>query len=189
MVKLIDLVHEIHERSIWQVMLVYVGGSWAMLDRIDMAESRFGLPAWVFGAAFILLVLGLIGVATIAAWPKIRRRELPPTPPSEERPPEMDRREILGEPGAAPASPHVFMPRSGRPARITILTGLAFFVVVLVLSELMGYLAGIGYLPEAAVPLTLLLVVALWPTSMILAFILTYRSENRLGETTRASGC
>jgi len=196
MVKLSALIDQIHHRSIWQVSLVYVGGAWAMLDRIDMAETRFGLPGWVFDAAMIVLVVGLLAVLVIASWPKMQRRRTPQTTPSDEirperiRPveppaeevlgddirlgptgqqPKIQRRLEYGEPGA-PASPHVFMPRLWPPARNAILASLACFVFIFMTLELV---------PSSMLAVTWLVMLALWPTAMTLAFVLTYRREIR----------
>ena len=39
------LIGEIHHRSLWQVLLIYVGGAWVCYEIIDTVTSRFGLPA------------------------------------------------------------------------------------------------------------------------------------------------
>ena len=60
-----DLVQEIHRRSMWQVLLIYVGGSWVVWEAIEGISSTAGLPDWVPGAALILILIGLpIVVAT-----------------------------------------------------------------------------------------------------------------------------
>ncbi len=54
-----NLIREIHRRSLWQVLGIYVGVSWIVLQVIDVIGSNFGLPGWVPPAALILLLLGL----------------------------------------------------------------------------------------------------------------------------------
>jgi TolB-like protein len=53
------IITEIHRRSIWQVLLVYVGAAWACFELIDAVAQRLELPAWLPGFAIILFLLGL----------------------------------------------------------------------------------------------------------------------------------
>ena len=53
------LIREVHERSLWQALAVYLGASWAVLEAVGFFEERFGLPDWLVPAALILLLLGL----------------------------------------------------------------------------------------------------------------------------------
>lgn len=49
----------------WQALGIFVGGSWAGLQVVDLFIDRGYLPEWVFGAVLLLLVVGLpIVVAT-----------------------------------------------------------------------------------------------------------------------------
>ena len=54
-----DLIREIHRRSIWQVLAIYVGGSWVVWEAIEGISGTAGLPDWVPGAALILILIGL----------------------------------------------------------------------------------------------------------------------------------
>ena len=54
-----QLIHEIHRRSLWQVLAIYVAASWAVLEAADVIVARFSLPEWVYGAAIMLLLVGL----------------------------------------------------------------------------------------------------------------------------------
>ncbi len=54
-----QLIQEIHRRSLWQVLLVYVGASWVVLEAADVMVARLALPEWVYGAAIVLLLVGL----------------------------------------------------------------------------------------------------------------------------------
>ncbi len=53
------LIHEIHRRSLWQVLLIYVGASWVVLEAADVLVERLALPDWVYGVAIVLLLVGL----------------------------------------------------------------------------------------------------------------------------------
>lgn len=53
------LVSEIHQRSIWQVLGIYVAGSWVALEVAGTITESFGLPEWFPAFALALLVLGL----------------------------------------------------------------------------------------------------------------------------------
>ncbi len=54
-----ELIHEIHRRSLWQVLGIYVAASWIVLQVVDVIGNNFGLPEWVPPAALILLLIGL----------------------------------------------------------------------------------------------------------------------------------
>ncbi len=52
-------------RSLWQVLALYAGASWVVLQVVDVVKDNMGLPDWVFPFALILLLIGLpIIVAT-----------------------------------------------------------------------------------------------------------------------------
>jgi hypothetical protein len=53
------LIHELHHRSVWQVLLVFVGAGWAVLEVIDTFIERGLLPDWTFNGAVLVLLLGL----------------------------------------------------------------------------------------------------------------------------------
>ncbi|MCK5448626.1 MAG: hypothetical protein KAJ43_10820, partial [Gemmatimonadetes bacterium] len=46
-------------RSFWQVLAVYIGASWVVLQVVDVVKDNMGLPDWVFPSALILLLIGL----------------------------------------------------------------------------------------------------------------------------------
>lgn len=54
-----NLVREIHSRSLWQVLGIYLVGSWIALQVVDVLANNFGLPEWFPAFALALLVLGL----------------------------------------------------------------------------------------------------------------------------------
>jgi tetratricopeptide (TPR) repeat protein len=62
------LIHEIHRRSLWQVLGLYLAGSWLALQVVETLTESAGLPAWVPAMALVLLVIGLpvvLGTAVV----------------------------------------------------------------------------------------------------------------------------
>jgi len=53
------IVHEIHRRSLWQVLGIYLAGSWVALQVVETLAESMSLPEWVQPFAIVLLVLGL----------------------------------------------------------------------------------------------------------------------------------
>ena len=60
------LLREIHRRSLWQILGVYLGGSWGVLQAVDFMTGFAGLPDWTPGFAFVLLMIGLPVVTATA---------------------------------------------------------------------------------------------------------------------------
>lgn len=61
------LARTIHQRSVWQVLAVYLLGSWVLLRAVDLLTLSTGLPEWTPSMALVLLLIGLpITVATAA---------------------------------------------------------------------------------------------------------------------------
>jgi len=57
-------------RSVWQVLILYLGASWGVLEVVDVLKDNMGLPDWVFPFAVVLLLIGLpimLGTAVIQA--------------------------------------------------------------------------------------------------------------------------
>ncbi|MFO7587360.1 MAG: hypothetical protein R6X22_04735 [Gemmatimonadota bacterium] len=54
-----NLLQEIHDRSMWQILGIYLGSSWLVLQVVDTLNSIVGMPWWVIRAAFVLLIIGL----------------------------------------------------------------------------------------------------------------------------------
>ena len=50
---------EIHRRSLWQVVGIYVVVSWIVLQVVDVLANNFGLPPWFPAFALVFLLLGL----------------------------------------------------------------------------------------------------------------------------------
>ncbi|MCZ6824785.1 MAG: hypothetical protein O7E50_03790, partial [Gemmatimonadetes bacterium] len=53
------LIHEIHRRSLWQVLGIYVVSSWIVFEVAQTLTEGLGLPDWVPPLALILLLIGL----------------------------------------------------------------------------------------------------------------------------------
>jgi tetratricopeptide (TPR) repeat protein len=74
--RLKQLIHEIHRRSLWQVLGIYLVASWAVLQVADTMASALGLPDWFPPLALALLVVGLpIVLATAFVQEGTRSRE------------------------------------------------------------------------------------------------------------------
>ena len=59
MERLRQLIHEIHRRSLWQVLGIYLVASWAVLQVVDTLVGTLGLPEWFPPLALALLLVGL----------------------------------------------------------------------------------------------------------------------------------
>ncbi|NIP60643.1 MAG: tetratricopeptide repeat protein [Gemmatimonadetes bacterium] len=53
------LIGEIHRRSLWQVLAIYVVASWIVFEVVQTLTEGLGLPAWFPSFAFVLLLIGL----------------------------------------------------------------------------------------------------------------------------------
>ena len=53
------LIHEIHRRSLWQVLGLYLAGSWVALQVVGQLAQSVGFPEWVEPFALVLLIIGL----------------------------------------------------------------------------------------------------------------------------------
>jgi eukaryotic-like serine/threonine-protein kinase len=59
MITIKRLVLEVHRRSLWQVLGIYLVGSWITLQVVQALTVSAGLPDWVPGFALVLLLIGL----------------------------------------------------------------------------------------------------------------------------------
>jgi len=76
-----SLLHELHRRSLWQVLGLYLAGSWVALQVVETLTESAGLPEWVPAMALVLLVIGfpiVIGTAFIQEGVRTRVPEAPP---------------------------------------------------------------------------------------------------------------
>jgi TolB-like protein/Flp pilus assembly protein TadD len=53
-----NLIREVHRRSLWQVLGIYLAGSWVALQVVEQLAEAASLPPWVRPAALALLVIG-----------------------------------------------------------------------------------------------------------------------------------
>lgn len=54
-----QVLDEIHRRSLWQVLGLYLAGGWVVLQVVSTLREEQILPDWAFRVAFALLVAGL----------------------------------------------------------------------------------------------------------------------------------
>jgi eukaryotic-like serine/threonine-protein kinase len=57
--RLKTLIQEIHRRSLWQVLGIFLAGSWGVIQVVDVLTERVGLPDWTPTMAVVLLLIGL----------------------------------------------------------------------------------------------------------------------------------
>jgi len=53
-----ELLRELHRRSVWQVVGIYLATSWGVLNAVDMLTGFAGLPDWTPTMAMVLLLIG-----------------------------------------------------------------------------------------------------------------------------------
>jgi hypothetical protein len=53
------LIQEIHRRSLWQVLGIYLVGAWVAFQGIEALASGLGLSEWVPGFALVVMIMGL----------------------------------------------------------------------------------------------------------------------------------
>ncbi|MFV1987877.1 MAG: hypothetical protein ACC682_11400 [Gemmatimonadota bacterium] len=54
-----NIFREVHSRSLWQVLGLYLAVSWIVLQVVDVLADNVALPDWVFPISLVLLLLGL----------------------------------------------------------------------------------------------------------------------------------
>jgi tetratricopeptide (TPR) repeat protein len=99
--RLLELIRDVHRRSLWQVLGVYVASSWGVLQVIEFLIETAGLPEWVQPFALVLLLIGLPivlatafvqegspGRARSGDGPRAEERSPAPSGPSEPEPAE-----------------------------------------------------------------------------------------------------
>jgi len=95
------LIQEVHRRSLWQVLGIYLMGAWVVLQVIDQLVQSAGLPDWVPSLALVLLLIGLpMVMATAFVQEGISDHTHAPEPAAETAVPEA----VSVEPSVAPAS-------------------------------------------------------------------------------------
>lgn len=63
-------------RAFLSVLGIYLGGSWVVLQVVDVLKQNLGLPPWTFSLALTLLIIGLPIVLT-TAWLQDRAQRFP----------------------------------------------------------------------------------------------------------------
>lgn len=118
MSRLKRLLQEVHQRSLWQALVVYLRASYAILDAAALFRDEFGLPDLLLPVALVLLLLGLpVVVVTSLAKEEVYGNEVPAPDAAEE-----DRRlrfltgGMLGHRWWAPWHCGAPWPRAGRSA-------------------------------------------------------------------------
>jgi hypothetical protein len=53
-----ELLRELHRRSVWQVVGIYLATSWGVLNAVDVLTGFAGLPDWTPTMALVLLLIG-----------------------------------------------------------------------------------------------------------------------------------
>lgn len=65
MSRLRRLIGEVHRRSLWQVLLIYMGGAWVAFEIVQTLTEGLALPPWFPAFALVLFIIGLpIVIAT-----------------------------------------------------------------------------------------------------------------------------
>jgi tetratricopeptide (TPR) repeat protein len=141
--RLRQLIREAHRRSLWQVVAIYLGASWAVMQVVALVAGQLALPDWVTPVAILLLLIGLpIVVATAFVQEGMpSRRDPAPTPDGDVRS------------SHAPAAPAADVPTHRRLLswRNAISAGVLAFALLGVVSA--GYVGlralGLGQADEA----------------------------------------
>jgi tetratricopeptide (TPR) repeat protein len=74
------LIHEVHRRSLWQVMGIYLAGAWISLQVVGQMADSLALPEWVEPFAVVLLIIGLPIVLATAFVQEAGSRRAEPEP-------------------------------------------------------------------------------------------------------------
>jgi hypothetical protein len=74
-----NLWERLRQARVVQVLLVYLGASWGILQIADVLTEALALPAWVLPVAVLLLLIGLV-IILATAW----IQSLPSTSAAEE---------------------------------------------------------------------------------------------------------
>ncbi len=53
------LIREIHRRSLWQVLGIFLLGGWVAFEVVQTLTDGLGLPEWFPAFAIVLLIIGL----------------------------------------------------------------------------------------------------------------------------------
>jgi eukaryotic-like serine/threonine-protein kinase len=98
------VVREAHRRSVWQVLGVYLVGSWFAYQVVLGLHDGLGLPGWVPAMAVVLFIIGLpvvLATAIVEEGPPLRRD----SPAGSDSPSGVAADPTAGAPGRVPADP------------------------------------------------------------------------------------
>jgi eukaryotic-like serine/threonine-protein kinase len=98
------VVREAHRRSVWQVLGVYLVGSWFAYQVVLGLHDGLGLPGWVPAMAVVLFIIGLpvvLATAIVEEGPPLRRE----SPAGSDSPSGVAADPTAGAPGRVPADP------------------------------------------------------------------------------------
>ena len=148
------LVSEIHRRSLWQVLGIYLGGSWVAYQVVLSLVQGLGLPDWVPPVALILFLIGLpvvLATAFVQEGPPAADPEAAPTAGRESAAAAAAAASTAAAPDtpAVARTPSVASPAPGRPfltwKRAGVAGGAAFAGLgMLVAVFMLMHRAGIG---------------------------------------------
>jgi len=80
------LISEIHRRSLWQVLLIYVGAALMAYQAVQALTEGLGLPHWFPGLAVVLFIIGLpfvVATAWVREEPIAAPAEVQTKPPAQ----------------------------------------------------------------------------------------------------------
>ncbi|MGD2216974.1 MAG: hypothetical protein PVJ64_09460 [Gemmatimonadales bacterium] len=87
MSRLKRLIHEIHRRSLWQVLLIYCGAALVAYQAVQALTEGLGLPEWFPAFAVVLFIVGLpIVLATASVREAAAAAQAPIEPATEGEP-------------------------------------------------------------------------------------------------------
>jgi tetratricopeptide (TPR) repeat protein len=105
-----NLVREIHRRSLWQVLGIYLAGSWVALQVVEQLAEAAALPDWLRPFSLALLILGfpiVMATAFVQEGISAKRPEAPPVEPDVAPEPEPESLPAPAAPSSSPArTPH-----------------------------------------------------------------------------------
>jgi len=93
------LISEIHHRSLWQVLAIYVVASWVVFEVVQTVTEGLGMPTWFPAFAALLLLIGLpivLATAFVQEGISPSRRHDPTLMPGGELDADAEPREVAG---------------------------------------------------------------------------------------------
>ena len=94
-----QLIAEIHRRSVWQILAIYVVASWVVFEVVQTVTEGLGLPQWFPAFAALLLLIGLpvvLATAFVQEGISPTRGHDPTLMPGAEPAPELGPRGVAG---------------------------------------------------------------------------------------------